>query len=101
MSNTKVIEICDNSVFAVKNVITDMNKLEVCTKLIESIKDKRIERNVIEAAGLLNAYKRVSQYVTSKGKKGSFKNDKIKSLAKLVGYQLDISIDYSLKNINS
>ena len=79
--------------------VSDMNKLEVCTQLIETIKNKGIKRSFIEDKGALYAYKRISQYVSSKGKKGSFKDDKIKDLAEVIGYQLNVSIDYSLDEI--
>ena len=91
----------ENSVIVGFNEKTniDVNKLEVCTQLIETIKAKGIKRSFIEDKGALNAYKRISQYVSSEGKKGSFKDDKIKDLAQVVGYQLNVSIEYNLDEI--
>ena len=78
-----------------------MDRLSICKAIKEELANKGIRRGQIEAAGLWSVYKRVAKYIKTEGEEGSFKDDKIKDLAKVAGYQLDICTDYTLKEINS
>lgn len=93
-----MVEKSDIGVFAVKNVDTNMEKLEACKEIITAIKVKYkpITKSMKEL-GLLDKYKKMNAFVN--GGKDWVMDEAIQDLAKIVDYDLEIKKDYNLFKI--